>query len=173
LPVGPDGAKTPLSKRMVLMLGAGGVARALAFALAQEGAGLVIVNRTTERAQKLAEEVGCKYVDWAARHTVVCDTLINCTSVGMHPNLDDCPIHGSFLKPGMYVFDTIYTPETTMLIREAKERGCHVLTGVEMFIRQAALQFKLFTGGQEAPIDMMNKLVRRALSPVLIKDEES
>jgi 3-dehydroquinate dehydratase/shikimate dehydrogenase len=172
LPVGPDGTKTPLSKRIVLMLGAGGVARALAFALADEGAALIIVNRTTERAQKLAEEVACKYVDWAARHTVVCDTLVNCTSVGMHPNLDDCPVHASFLKPGMYVFDTIYTPETTMLIREAKERGCHVLTGVEMFVRQAALQFKLFTGGDEAPIDMMNKLVRRALSPVQIKDED-
>ncbi len=58
-----------------------------------------------------------------------------------------------------------------MLIREAKERGCHVLTGVEMFVRQASLQFKLFTG-KEAPVEMMDKLVRRALSPVHIKDDE-
>jgi len=171
LPVGPDGTIVPLTRRMVLMLGAGGVARAIAFALHQEGVPLIIANRTTERAQKLAEEVGCKYVDWAARHTVVCDTLINCTSVGMHPNMDECPVHASFLKTGLFVFDTIYTPETTMLVREAKERGCHVLTGVEMFVRQAALQFKLFIG-KDPPVDMMDKLVRRALSPVLLRDEE-
>ncbi len=171
LPMGADGLTVPLAKRMVLILGAGGVARAIAHALNQEGAAIIISNRTTERAQKLAEEVGCKYVDWAARHNVMCDTLINCTSVGMHPNLDECPVHASFLKPGLYVFDTIYTPETTMLIREAQERGCHVSTGVEMFVRQAGLQFKLFTG-TEAPLELMDKLVRRALSPVLIKEDE-
>jgi 3-dehydroquinate dehydratase/shikimate dehydrogenase len=171
LPAGPDDMTVPLSKRMVLMLGAGGVARAIAHALHQEGTALVLSNRTTERAQKLAEEVGCKYVDWPARHNVLCDTLINCTSVGMHPNLDECPVHASFLKPGLYVFDTIYTPETTMLIREATERGCHILTGVEMFVRQAGLQFKLFTG-MEAPLELMHKLVRRALSPVLLKEED-
>jgi 3-dehydroquinate dehydratase/shikimate dehydrogenase len=170
LPDGPDGTRVPLSRRMVLLLGAGGVARAIAFALEQEGTGVIIANRTAERAQKLAEEVGCKYVDWAARHTVVCDTLINCTSVGMHPNLDESPIHAGFLKTGLYVFDTIYTPETTMLIREAQERGCHVLTGVEMFVRQAGLQFKLFTG-KEAPLELMDKMVRRALSPVLLREE--
>lgn len=171
LPVGPDGTVVPLSKRMVLILGAGGVARAVAHALHQEGTALVLANRTTERAQRLAEEVGCKYVDWMARHNVMCDTLINCTSVGMHPNLDECPVHSSFLKPGLYVFDTIYTPETTMLIREAQERGCHVLTGVEMFVRQAGLQFKLFSG-KEAPLELMDKVVRRALSPVRLKDDE-
>jgi len=58
-----------------------------------------------------------------------------------------------------------------MLVREAQERGCHVLTGVEMFVRQAGLQFKLFTG-MEAPLDLMDKVVRRALSPVLLKEEE-
>jgi 3-dehydroquinate dehydratase/shikimate dehydrogenase len=85
--------------------------------------------------------------------------------------LDECPVHAGFLKPGLFVFDTIYTPETTMLIREAQDRGGHVVTGVEMFVRQAALQFKLFTG-KEAPFEMMDKVVHRALSPVLIRDEE-
>jgi 3-dehydroquinate dehydratase/shikimate dehydrogenase len=59
-----------------------------------------------------------------------------------------------------------------MLIREATDRGCHVLTGVEMFVRQASLQFKLFTG-KEAPVDLMDKLVRRALSPVAIREDEA
>jgi 3-dehydroquinate dehydratase/shikimate dehydrogenase len=71
----------------------------------------------------------------------------------------------------MMVFDTVYTPETTMLIREARDRECHTLTGVDMFVRQAGLQFELFTG-QPAPLELMTKLVRRALSPVHIVDDE-
>ncbi len=170
----PDsgGEKVPLSKRTVLVLGSGGVAKAVAFGLKQEGANLIVTNRTTDRAEKLAGLVGCRYVEWAARHNVICDTLVNCTSVGMHPAIDDSPVHNSFLKPGILVFDTIYTPETTMLIREAKMRGCHVLTGVDMFVRQAALQFKMFTG-QEPPIELMTAVVRRALSPVNHAKEET
>ena len=71
----------------------------------------------------------------------------------------------------MVVFDTVYTPEQTLLIKEARERGCHTITGVEMFIRQAALQFEHFTGKQ-APIDLFRKVIRRALSPVAIRVEE-
>lgn len=171
LPLDEDGHPYHLSNRTVLMLGAGGVARAIAFALQALGAALAITNRTAERAQKLAQEVGCRAVDWGARHSVVCDTLINCTSVGMHPNMDECPIHTSFLKPGLMVFDTIYTPETTMLIRDARARGCHTLTGVDMFVRQAGLQYQLFTG-KEPPLDLMEKVVRRALSPVHVAEEE-
>ncbi|MCS7045867.1 MAG: shikimate dehydrogenase [Gemmataceae bacterium] len=165
LPVGEDGKPSELASRTVLVLGAGGVARAVALGLHREGAGVTIANRTFERAVKLAEEIGCKVIDWAARHNVLCDTLINCTSVGMFPNMDESPIHSSYLRPGLLVFDTVYTPETTLLIREAAERGCHVLTGVDMFVRQAALQFKLFTG-LDAPFDEMLDAARRALSPV-------
>ncbi len=161
----------PLISRTVLILGAGGVARAIAHALHKEKVAVTIANRTLERGQKLAEEVGCKFVEWTARHSVTCDTIINCTSVGMHPNLDEAPIHHSFLKPGLMVFDTVYTPETTMLIREARDRDCHVLTGVDMFVRQAGLQFTLFTG-KPAPLELMTKLVRRALSPVHVVDDE-
>ncbi len=171
LPLGPDGQPGLLSSRFALILGAGGVARAIAHGLLAEGVAVTITNRTPERGEKLAQELSCKFVDWNARHNVVCDTLINCTSVGMHPNLDESPIHQSFLKPGLMVFDTIYTPETTLLVREARERGCHVLTGVEMFIRQAALQFELFTG-KTAPIEYMTKIIRRALSPVHEPDDE-
>ncbi len=171
LPLGEDGRLTPLDARTVLLLGAGGVARAIAYALARQGVPLTITNRTDVKGVQLAEEVKAKFVDWAARHNVVCDTLINCTSVGMHPNLDESPIHNSFLKPGLMVFDTIYTPETTLLIREARDRGCHVLTGVDMFVRQAGLQFKLFTG-KEAPLAMMTRAVRRALSPLQAAAEE-
>ena len=171
MPVGPDGMPQHLRDRVVLLLGAGGVARALAYALAEEGTNLVLSNRTLERGQRLAEDVGCRAVDWNARHNVVCDILINCTSVGMYPNLDESPVHNSFLKPGLMVFETIYTPETTLLVREAQNRGCHVLTGVDMFVRQAALQFKLFTG-KEPDLAMMTRTVRRALSPVQAQADE-
>jgi 3-dehydroquinate dehydratase/shikimate dehydrogenase len=171
LPASPDGQPAQLQSRSVLLLGAGGIAHALAHALQREGAVLIIANRTLERAQKLAEEVGCRAIDWAARHNVLCDTLVNCTSVGMYPNMDESPVHHSFLKPGLFVFETIYTPETTLLVKEARSRGCTVLTGVDMFVRQAAMQFKLFTG-REAPLELMHTVVRRALSPVSIRDED-
>jgi 3-dehydroquinate dehydratase/shikimate dehydrogenase len=171
LPLGLDGRPSGLENRTVLLLGAGGVARAVAHALHREGALLCIANRTLEKAQKLAEEVGCRAFDWGARHSVVCDTLVNCTSVGMFPNLDESPIHNSFLKHGLTLFETIYTPETTLLVKEARERGCHVVTGVDMFVRQAAMQFKLFTG-KEPPMELMRRVVHRALSPVALRDED-
>ncbi len=170
LPGGPDGAPATLHSRTVLLLGAGGVARALAHGLHRNRALVTVVNRTPERAHKLAEEVGCRTLDWGARHSVLCDLVVNCTSVGMHPNVDESPLHYSFLKPGLAVMDTVYTPETTLLIKEAKARGCHVITGVDLFVRQAALQFKLFTG-KEAPLELMRTVVKRALSPVTLREE--
>ncbi|HEY7428375.1 MAG TPA: saccharopine dehydrogenase NADP-binding domain-containing protein, partial [Gemmataceae bacterium] len=160
-----------LHSRVVLVLGAGGIGRAVAHALRAEGALLNVANRTSERAMTLAEEVGGRYIEWQGRHSVLCDVVINCTSVGMHPDMDDSPLHHSFLKPGLVVFDTVYTPESTLLVKEARSRGCHVITGVELFVRQAAQQFKLFTR-REAPVEMMRRVVKRALSPVLIRDED-
>jgi 3-dehydroquinate dehydratase/shikimate dehydrogenase len=159
-----------LHSKVVLVLGAGGVARAITHALAREGAVITISNRDAARAHALAEEVGCRTVEWSARHNLLCDMVINCTSVGMHPNLDESPIHPSFLRNGLVVFETVYTPEQTLLVKEARERGCHVITGVELFVRQAAEQFRLFTG-HLAPIDLLRKVIRRALSPVMIQEE--
>jgi 3-dehydroquinate dehydratase / shikimate dehydrogenase len=170
LPPGADNQPGTLAARNVMILGAGGVARAIAHALHKDGVPIVLTNRTPERGQKLADEAGCKFIEWSARHSVVCDTVINCTSVGMHPNLDESPIHHSFLKPGLMIFDTIYTPMTTLLIRDARLRGCHTLNGVDMFVRQAGLQFKLFTG-QDPPLDVMTQEVRRALSPLRAADD--
>jgi 3-dehydroquinate dehydratase/shikimate dehydrogenase len=156
--------------RMVLLLGAGGVARSIAFALHDAGAYVSITNRTAEKAQALAEAVGCRHIPWEARNSAIFDTLVNCTSVGMHPELDEMPVHPSVLKPELAVFDVVYNPENTLLIKEARDRGCRVLTGVDMFVRQAALQVRLFTN-REPPLEEMRKLVRRALSPVTIREE--
>jgi len=159
-----------LQSKVVLVLGAGGIARAVAHALRAEGALVSVANRTSERAAKLAEEIGGRHIEWQGRHSILCDVVVNCTSVGMHPDVDEAPLHPSFLKPGLVVFDTIYTPETTLLVKEARARGCHVITGVELFVRQAAHQFKLFTQ-REPPIELMRKVVKRALSPIALRDD--
>jgi 3-dehydroquinate dehydratase/shikimate dehydrogenase len=160
-----DGPSVQLNQLAVLILGAGGAARSIAFALHREGAQITITARTHDRAQKLAEDVKCRVVDWHARHSVSFDVLVNCTPVGMHPNVDEAPCHFSILKPGTVVFDTVYTPETTLLIREARARGCDTITGVDMFVRQAARQVELFTG-LTPDLDAMRQLTRKALSPL-------
>lgn len=171
LPPEPGGGPGMLDGRTVMILGAGGVARAVAHALHREGALITLTNRTPERAQQLANEVGCRYVPWEARHQQICSVLVNCTSVGMHPNVDEIPIHPSFLIADMMVFDTVYTPENTMLVKEARARGCVVLTGVDMFVRQAELQYELFTGQAAAP-ELFRDVVKRALSPVAMPEED-
>jgi 3-dehydroquinate dehydratase/shikimate dehydrogenase len=160
-----------LASKSVLLLGAGGIARAVAAALHDAKAGVAIANRTFDKAQRLADQIGCRSIDWGARHTLVADIIVNCTSVGMHPNVDETPMHQSFFSPATLVFDTVYTPETTLLIKEARGRGAPTLTGVELFVRQAALQFQLFTG-QPGDVDRMRAMVKRALSPVAIREEE-
>jgi 3-dehydroquinate dehydratase/shikimate dehydrogenase len=171
LPPGPDNTPVRLESLTALVVGAGGIARSVAHALHRAHAPVTITNRTTKRAHELAAEVGCRTVEWDARHSVLCDLLINCTPVGMHPNLDESPMHHSYFKEGLTVFDTIYTPETTLMVKEAKSRGAHIITGVDLFVRQAALQFKLFTG-REAPLEFMRQLAKRALSPVAVRESE-
>ncbi len=171
LPLGPDQRPTPLESMTVLILGAGGIARSVAHALHRSHVPVTLTNRTMVRAHGLAAEVGCDAMEWDARHTAVCDLVINCTSVGMHPEVDDSPMHHSFFRDGLTVFDTVYTPENTLLIKEAKNRGAHTITGVDLFVRQAALQFKLFTG-QDAPLELMHLAAKRALSPVTLRDED-
>ncbi|HEY2893672.1 MAG TPA: shikimate dehydrogenase, partial [Pirellulales bacterium] len=90
--------------------------------------------------------------------------LVNCTPVGMHPNVDATPYDKHHLRPSMVVFDTVYNPENTLLIKDARSQSCTVVTGVEMFVRQACLQFKQFTG-QEAPSDLMRDVLKRAIGP--------
>ena len=155
-----------LTGQFVLILGAGGVARAVAHGLHKEGAAVTIASRGLERATALAAEVGCKVIDWQARHSMLpCDIAINCTPVGMTPNTDESPLHVSFLKAGLTVFDTVYTPENTLLIREARERGCLILTGVDLFVRQAARQVELFTG-ITPDLHQMREVLRKAMSPL-------
>lgn len=152
-----------LTGKRVLVLGAGGVARAAVCAMQQQGASVVVTNRTTERAKLLVEELGCLTTPWANRGAEKLDVLINCTSVGMHPNVDETPYEQHWLHESMLVFDTVYTPENTLLLKHAKARGCITASGIEMFVRQAARQFELFAD-QDAPLEYMIDTLRRYLS---------
>lgn len=152
-----------LEGKRVLLLGAGGAARAVGYGVIQRGGLLVVTSRKAERARTLAEELGCKYCTWENRGSEGIDVLINCTPVGMSPNVDDTPFLETWLQETMLVFDTIYNPEQTLLIRHARERGCRAVTGVEMFVRQAAAQYQLFTG-QAPPVDSMRDTLRRSIS---------
>ncbi len=157
-----EGGVSPLSGKQVVILGAGGVARPIGFGLLRRGAGVTLTNRTEERAAKLAEELGCRTSHWSSRASQMADIVINCTPVGMHPHLDDTPMPPAGFRPGMTVMDTVYHPENTMFLKLARERDCKTVSGVDMFLRQAALQFGLYTG-REPPLDLMREVVRRKL----------
>ncbi len=157
------GESTSIAGKIALVLGAGGVARPIIYGLKKRGADVVIANRTPERADDLATRFQCRSIAWSLRHTIKPDLLVNCTPVGMHPNMDESPFPAMYLRAGMFVFDTIYNPEQTLLIKNARENACETVTGVEMFVGQAAHQFRLFTG-EEPPAEVMRQTFRRAIS---------
>ena len=90
---------------------------------------------------------------------------MNGTAVGMYPNVNDTPFAQNFMQEEMLVFDTVYNPENTLLLKQARERGCKTVSGIEMFVRQAAAQYKLFTG-KEAPLEVMRSTLRKGISAV-------
>ena len=158
-----DELAASLSGKKVLVLGAGGAARALVFGLTQAGSAVTITNRSKPRGQELAEKFGCQYITWENRGAQFADILVNCTAVGMFPSLDETPFTENWLREGMLVFDTVYNPEHTLLIKQAKDRGCLTVTGIEMFVRQAAKQFRYFTG-QDPDLDEFRKILRKSIS---------
>lgn len=160
------GGASPLMDKTVMVLGAGGVARAVAFGLARRGAIVTIANRTEERAIHLAEEVGCRTTSWEMRASTPADILVNCTSIGMHPDVDESPAPPGAFKPKMVAFDTVYHPEHTMFLKQALEHDCVTVTGVDMFVRQAAAQFEYYSGGKVPPTDLMRQIIKSKFSAV-------
>lgn len=156
-----------LAGRRVAVIGAGGAARAVAAAFAHYEATVVIHNRTLDRARQLAEQLSGasgKVVAAALENLCMscCEIYVNCTPIGMHPEVDASPIEAwSDAKPAL-VFDTIYNPVETKLLREARAKGIKTVGGVEMFVRQAASQFELWTG-RAAPTDVFEKVIRAKL----------
>jgi 3-dehydroquinate dehydratase/shikimate dehydrogenase len=158
---GSNGSASPLAGKRALVLGAGGVGKAVAFGLAQRGARVVLCDGVDERASQLATRLGCQAVAWADRHTLKPEILVNGTPLGMHPNVDQTPFDAAYLRPGMLVFDVVYNPEITRLLADARKAGATIISGMEMFVRQAAMQFKLFTG-HDGPEDLMRQVIRQA-----------
>lgn len=137
--------KVPLKSKAVTLLGAGGAARAAAVGIMAKGGKLTILNRTISKAEKLAKDLGCDFGPVSDFENIKTDILINMTSVGMVPDTDQAPVDTGFVKD-MVVFDGIYNPGKTKLLIEAEKNGCTIIPGTEMFIHQAAEQFKLWTG---------------------------
>ena len=153
-----------LKGQVVLILGSGGTARSVAFGLKELGAEIRICGRDYRKAENLANALGCKYLDWPSRQNFEYDILVNTTPVGMHPNVDETPFDTAWLKKRAIVFDVVYNPEQTLLIKQAREFGCETITGIDMFVRQAAAQFKLFTG-QNADEELIRQEIRKAINP--------
>lgn len=146
--------------RTALVMGAGGAARAVAFGLRSRGIDVTISGRTPERARAIAAAVGCKTVDWPARHRLPYDCIVNATPIGMHPDVNESPFDAESLRTYMVVFDTVYNPENTLLVKQAREAGCRVVTGVEMFVRQASAQFRIWHGSDPSEGVMRDALKR-------------
>ena len=145
-----------------LVVGAGGAARSIAFAIKEMGAIVTITNRTASRGSGLAEALGCGFVPWENMDHVDAELIVQTTPVGMAPNVNVCPIPVSMLKPGIVVMDIIYNPLRTRLLRLAESRGCQVIDGVSMFVHQGAEQFRIWTN-LDPPLRVMEKVVKEAL----------
>jgi 3-dehydroquinate dehydratase/shikimate dehydrogenase len=147
----------------VLILGSGGVARAIAFGLKRAKAKVTICARDYRKADALATALDCEPIDWPSRANFEADVLINCTPVGMYPDMDVTPFDEEWFDKKCLVFDTVYNPEQTLFIKQARKAGCTTITGVDMFVRQAAKQFKLFTG-EKPDVKLIRYEVKRAIS---------
>lgn len=165
-----DGVRLPLERRLrlagasVLLAGNGGAARGAAFALAEAGARLTVVGRNPDRTRALAAACGAEALlreHLGDRHF---DALVHATPLGMFPRVDECFFPDRI--PADVVFDMVYNPLETLLLRRAREQGKTVVAGLEMFLEQAARQFEIWTG-QPAPRSPMERAAREALSTLL------
>ena len=140
------------------LLGAGGAARAVVAGLREYGADVTISNIIPEDADRLAEEFRCGVTPWDHRMRGSGSVLVNCTSIGMLPDVDASPVPADALGRYEAVFDVVYNPIETRLLRDAAASGCRTIGGVEMFVYQAAEQLRLWTG-LEPEVGLMRDLV--------------
>jgi len=163
---------TPNGKKL-LLLGAGGAGKAIAFHAAQDVEELVILNRTPQKAKKLAEVLRREFnkkINGNALSTEIikeelrdADILVNATSVGMHPDIDQSLVPPSLLRPDLCVMDIVYNPLETKLAKDAKAVGAKVVSGIEMLVYQGAASFEIWTN-HPAPVKVMKQAVLNKLS---------
>jgi shikimate dehydrogenase len=157
---------TPLEGKRVALLGAGGAARSIAYGITERGAELTIYNRTAAKAEELAEEFGAKSAsldDPAGIEDM--DIIINATSAGMEPHDDQTPLPREHITGRQIVFDSIYVPYETRLLKEAAQQGARTIHGTEMLLQQAFAQFKLYTGYDAPEAVMRTALEQTVLGP--------
>ncbi len=152
----------PLPGRKVLILGAGGSARAIGFGLIEAGAAIVLASRTPEKGQELARILGCPWHPLDEIANIRADCLVNATSVGMTPNTESTLVNKNHLPSFAVVMDIVYAPLETRLLREAKQAGCKTIDGTKMLLYQGVTQFELWTG-KEAPVEVMRKSLLSSL----------
>ena len=156
--------KIKLEGKKVALFGAGGAARAIAYGLKTKKAKVYVYNRTKRKADVLKDEF--KLDGSYSLHTTgkikEVDIIINTTSAGMEPNDWDCPIPGDFIQKHQVVFDIIYKPRNTQLLKFAKDRGAEVVYGYKMLLYQGIEQFKLFAG-MDAPVKVMEEVLLKEL----------
>ena len=161
-----------LEGKNILILGAGGASKGISFILAEAGASLVILNRTLTRAEELASQIAQYYhrkpeamtlsEENLARGLDEVDVLVNTTSVGMVPDVNQTPVPARLLNPNLVVCDIVYNPLETRLLREARAAGARTIDGLDMLVWQGALAFEKWTG-QKAPFAVMKQAAVKAL----------
>lgn len=158
--VRPLEQRIPLEGARILVLGAGGAARAAVFGLKERGCEVFILNRTPAPAQKLARQAKARTIKRHDLRKLAFDVIVNATPVGMS-NSGESPLHENEIN-AKYVFDMVYDPPETRFLKAAKARGAQIIPGIEMFVHQAARQFEIWTG-KPAPWDDMLRVVTIAL----------
>ncbi len=153
--------KTDIKGKHVLLLGAGGAARAIGYGLKEEGAEIIIANRTDSKAEKLAKELGSKFCLFEDIYKIDCDVIVNTTSVGMYPHVKDTIVKKDFLK-GKIVFDIVYRPMITGMLKDAQEVNSLTVEGYEMLLYQGIEQYKLWTG-REPSEKLMRGMLKKQL----------
>jgi shikimate dehydrogenase len=146
--------KIKLPGSRVLILGAGGAAKAIGFGLVEAGAEVVVCNRSEDRGRQLADWLSCRFCSRDELAGVRADCLVNTTSVGMEPDSDAIPLAPELLADFQLVMDIVYAPLQTTLLKEAATAGCMTVDGLSMLLYQGAVQFKIWTGRQP-PLDVM------------------
>jgi shikimate dehydrogenase len=158
-----------ISGMNLLILGAGGAARALSYSLADDLNKITIINRTEKRAENLVKELNQNFgIDAQVKkfssanlkeEMKKADFLINTTPIGMYPNVDNTPISAQFLHEDLFVFDVVYNPLETKLLKDANECGCKTLGGLDMLIYQGASAFEWWTNQKPNVNLMKNKII--------------
>jgi shikimate dehydrogenase len=138
--------KVDLKGKRVVLLGAGGAARAIGFALKRRDCEVIVSNRTMDKGAVLAKELMCIHRPLSSIEGLKADVIINATPVGMHPYKEESPLPKKVLKKGMTLMDIVYRPLQTKLLREAEAIGCLTINGLEMLSRQGAAQLEIWTG---------------------------